>query len=411
MPAKKDPTKASVSEANEENSMFVSLSDRMNGIQESLNLILQKMDSNSNQFKTLDKKINGKGGITDEIAELQESLGSSTTDVSDLQRTVINQQREINTLKSLVIHLSNKVDLQENHISDLRTRSMGDNIIVHNLAETPGQDLEHDVNDFITKKLKLPKVKFDRIHRSGADNAQNKRPRIIVAHLSDPSRKETLMKAAAAYYKSTGETDGTRFSNQYPEDLRDKRQRLFQKLNEYQADNVECQVKHDKLVFKNSGKVYQERVHIPKSHEILEAASDPKKCESLEKIKVFIGDTHKEKKNIIYSTACVVDSFPQVRHFALKSVLEGKRASASSNVLVYRFLDKDEKLHEGWDNDQEYGAGQAILRYMQENNSMNCAVVMSRWLGDHLGPSRHRTFATNAASALDKLKNENVFPE
>ena len=199
MPAKRDPSKTSVSEAStmhtEDSAMFVSLSDRMNGIQESLNLILQKMDSSSTQYETLNKKINGKGGINDEIAELQEGLGTSTTEVTDLQRIVTNQQREISTLKYLVIHLSNKVELQENQLSDLGTRSMGDNIIVHNLVEDESENLETEVNKFITQELKLPKVKFDRIHRSGATGPQSKRPRIIVAHLSDPSRKEVLMRS------------------------------------------------------------------------------------------------------------------------------------------------------------------------------------------------------------------------
>ena len=407
MPAKRDPSKTSVSEAStmhtEDSAMFVSLSDRMNGIQESLNLILQKMDSSSTQYETLNKKINGKGGINDEIAELQEGLGTSTTEVTDLQRIVTNQQREISTLKYLVIHLSNKVELQENQLSDLGTRSMGDNIIVHNLVEDESENLETEVNKFITQELKLPKVKFDRIHRSGATGPQSKRPRIIVAHLSDPSRKEVLMKAAAAYRKSSPDEDGIRFSNQYPEDIRDKRQRLFQKCNQYQEENIQCQVKHDKLVFKQNGSVYQEKVHTPKPFEILEAASDPKKCELLENIDVCMGNKHRDKRNTIYSTACSVDSYSKVRNFALKSMLEDKRASATSNVLVYSFVDKDGKLQEGWDNDHEYGAGQAILRYMQENENTNCAVMMSRWLGDHLGPSRHRIFANNAASALDKL--------
>ena len=73
------------------------------------------------------------------------------------------------------------------------------------------------------------------------------------------------------------------------------------------------------------------------------------------------------------------------------------------NVLVYRYLDSNEVIHEGWINDHEFGAGQSILRMMKENNYVNCSVIMSRWLGDHLGIKRFKVFQTNAKSAISNL--------
>ena len=149
--------------------------------------------------------------------------------------------------------------------------------------------------------------------------------------------------------------------------------------------------------------MYHEKVSIPKAHEILEATSNKATEEKLKKINIVEGDKFTDKKNIIISKAGTVKNFNEVRQFALKAVLEGNCASATSNVLVYRFRDNKDVIQEGWDNNHEFGAGQSILRALQEDDHENVVVVMSRWVGDHLGVSRHQIFVNNALSAVDQL--------
>lgn len=46
------------------------------------------------------------------------------------------------------------------------------------------------------------------------------------------------------------------------------------------------------------------------------------------------------------------------------------------------------KLIENYTDDGEHGAGRRLLKYMQENQIMNVAIVVTRWIGEHIGPQR-----------------------
>ena len=128
---------------------------------------------------------------------------------------------------------------------------------------------------------------FEKIHRVGPPKAKSnaKNSRIIVACLADVSVKDSLFKAATAY--SSANNTAIKLTNQYPEELRDKRQRLFQVRDDYKKQDTGCHVRHDKLVFQNSKQVYREKVNTPKSSDILAAISDPKKCEMLDNLDTF----------------------------------------------------------------------------------------------------------------------------
>lgn len=407
--SKKSPSKSvpspheSETESEEED---CTVKESMKQIKSSLETILAKIETVQTGHETLEKLVTDKGGIQDEVSEVQENLGSTTDELELLKSTVQSQQKEISVLKNLIIHMSNKIDSQEKHITDLRTRSMHPNILIHGMEENDGEDLHKAVSDHIKTNFGIDDIQFSTIHRNGTKQTKGKggappKPRFIVARLKDISKKDDILKAAAEYGKATD--SAVRFTNQFPEDLRDKRQRLFHLRAEYKDKEIDCQVKHDKLIFADSHAVYREKVSIPKAHEILSAASNKATEERLKKINLVEGDKFQERKNKIISKAGNVKTFNDVKQFTLKAVLEKDCVSATSNVLVYRFRDSKGVIQEGWDNDNEFGAGQSILRAIQNDNYENIAVVMSRWVGEHLGVSRHMIFVNNALSAIEQL--------
>ena len=183
--------------------------------------------------------------------------------------------------------------------------------------------------------------------------------------------------------------------------MRDTRSRLFQVQEQYKAKDVNCQIKGDKLVFSN-GSVYSEKFKIPTAEQVLHA-HDSEMSEKLAHVDIVHGETFREKGNTIVSSASAVKSYNDCRLFALKALSSESTIPATSHVLVYRFIDSHGQLHEGYDNDREYGAGQCILKELQEKNVDGIALVMSRIVGEHLGYRRYNVFKENAMSSVVKI--------
>lgn len=76
----------------------------------------------------------------------------------------------------------------ESEITDLRSRSMRENILIHNLAYTPGENLDQHVPR-ILKEYSGVDVKFVRIHRNSVRGVVNSRPVSITGKLVDGRKK------------------------------------------------------------------------------------------------------------------------------------------------------------------------------------------------------------------------------
>ncbi|KAJ8312015.1 hypothetical protein KUTeg_009388 [Tegillarca granosa] len=106
-------------------------------------------------------------------------------------------------------------------------------------------------------------------------------------------------------------------------------------------------------------------------------------------------DYNEKEGNEFTGRAVTTTTYQETRE-ALKQILRDQLIiRADHNITVYRFTDKDGRIHDGFDDDGEFGAGSTLLKYLQENNVTNKLVVVSRVSGEKLGPLSNR--------ALDKL--------
>ena len=388
----------------------VSLSENNNILTQTLNQLGQKVDAVSAKHDELSKSVNGTDGVIASVNELQESVGSNTDVIEHLRKENQQLRHELEVMKNIVIQTAHRVERNEEKISNLSVHSMKNNILIHGVVEEEGQDLFKKVPELLNEKFQV-NISFSALHRMGntTQPSQTKagvkqkdpKPRIIVGKLSNPEQKSAILKAAAQV-----QDPNIRVTSQYPEDYRDKRARLYKVRDDFKEKEVDCDVRGDKLVFKDKGRVFREKVGIPTPEDILNAASDSTMRKKLDKIDSTTGDIFKDKGNVIVSQACIVETFANVKNFALKVLADESSMSADSNVIVYRFTDNKGDIHEGWSNDREYGAGQGILNIMQDNNVMNIAVIMSRKVGQHLGVRRHSVFQGNAMSAINLLLGE-----
>ena len=155
-PPKPKPTPPVTDTEYESDDEDCSMKDSIKQIKTSLKTILNKIETVQSDHDSLEKLVTDKGGIQDEMSEVQENLGSTTDDLECLKSTVQSQQKEISVLRNLVIHMSNKIDTQEKQITDLRTRSMHPNILIHGVEETEDEDLNKTITDYIGTKANGP---------------------------------------------------------------------------------------------------------------------------------------------------------------------------------------------------------------------------------------------------------------
>ena len=362
------------------------------------------MDTLDSQHKSLSDEISGASGLKHHLSELQEQSGLQEDRMRKLEEENVKLKSELTVLKNIVIHTNHRVTHNETQITDLKIRSMNANILIHGIKENQSENLNNDISQLFDDELGLSDIKFSSIHRLGSKPSvelkpqqgvkqKQPKPRIIVARLSNPDMKQKIITAAL------NSDVNFRVTSQHPEELRDARTRLYHVKNEYEEKEIECEIKGSKLVLKESGSIFREKVTLP-SPAVLMTATDPQVKAQLDKIDVYQGDSFNDKGNHIVSYASKVNSFKEVKNFSIKVLASEQAIPANSNVLVYSFADANGSVHEGWVNDREFGAGLDILKSAKEQKYENYAVVLSRKLGDHLGFKRHQVFQDNALSAI-----------
>ena len=311
---------------------------------------------------------------------------------------------------------THRVGHNETQITDLKQRSMNTNILIHGVQEKSHENLPVVIRDLFNTELGIPNVSFASIHRMGkppspkdssnesdseapALGAEGKKskPRIIVARLTNPAVKQDILSKASSLRLNF------KVTSQSPEELRDARSRLYYVKEDYDAKEVDCQIRGSNLVFKSTGNIFREKVSLP-TPETLLTASEPEIKEKLDKIVVHKGDIYHSQGNHIASFAAKVRSYKEVSDFTMKVLSSANAVPANSNVLVYKFTDSNGVDHDGWCNDREFGAGQDILRHAKSEECDNFAVIMSRKVGEHLGFKRHKVFQDNAYSAIEKTQ-------
>ncbi|XP_061164453.1 protein IMPACT-like [Saccostrea echinata] len=106
--------------------------------------------------------------------------------------------------------------------------------------------------------------------------------------------------------------------------------------------------------------------------------------EKLQQISMSTMDCSDEG-NTFKAAAATVETYNQVRNFYKKIIIDPAYSTAEHNILVYRFKDNTGAIHEGHNDDGEYGAGRRLVKVLRSLNVTNKACVISRFYGKHLG--------------------------
>lgn len=127
--------------------------------------------------------------------------------------------------------------------------------------------------------------------------------------------------------------------------------------------------------------------------------------EAVKRLNIKHGLQITEKKSVFVAHVATVRSLEDVHLFLSELKRDRKVASATHNIVAYRFTKQskvtgEELIEENRDDDGETGASSPMLFLLQRSKVVNVCVVVTRWFGGVLmGPDRFRVI-TNVAKEL-----------
>ncbi|KAK3093596.1 hypothetical protein FSP39_017876 [Pinctada imbricata] len=216
--------------------------------------------------------------IESKILQLEDSVGSLNRRVSDIEtkstdlensvqflsntldenRDKLNDLKDVRSLKSVKVDITrhennmeyinraldnmrrkNK-ELEEN-ITDLRWRSMKNNLIFNGLPENRQENVVEHLRYFLDRQLGITKsISFGNVHRFG--RAMRGRPRPIVARFLFQDERELVLSNARML---RGTDFGIR--EQYPREIEEKRKQLYPIERDFRRDGARTKMVRDKL--------------------------------------------------------------------------------------------------------------------------------------------------------------------
>ncbi len=217
-------------------------------------------------------------------------------------------------------------------------------------------------------------------------------PRPIVAKCNPYSGKEKIMSS-----RSTLDDKVFGVSEQFPPEVDEKRRELKRIIkSKKDADpNVRCKIVHTRLY------VNDELHESSKPEQFIFSSEDIALSED---VKLVHGEEVHDQGSIFVAHGATISSRDEVKPVLLKTLEDGRVASASHNMYAYRFKDNRGNIREGHNDDREHGAGWKMLEVLREKNVEDSMVICTRWFGGkHLGPDRFKRIKEATEDVVTKL--------
>ena len=167
------------------------------------------MDTKLTQLESIKNDVKGINWRIDKIDQKIKNIEGKVKDLEEsknfdagLFEDMANKQREINSILSKMKKFETEQKERErklqDEVTDLKCRSMRDNLMFYNLQEENGENCEEKVLSFIENRLGIERattdIKLHRAHRKGTFKRGNTRP--IVAKFTNYPDREKVRKAA-----------------------------------------------------------------------------------------------------------------------------------------------------------------------------------------------------------------------
>ena len=356
----------------------------------------------SKKLSLLEKKIDGKHGLEWRMQELEAQLADLTSDYCEIKEEKRQLKEEVTILRSVVIKQDKQITELKQKQVEQTSRSMRDNLLLHNVAEKEHENTEALFRKFLSSQLGMKNadfIKFERVHRVGEAKSEVTRP--IVAKFSHYKQRLEVLKRWRMKKGSKDLPKGNpKITAQVPPETLAKRSQSFHIVDKMkkacrEGEKLEVQVKSEKVYVNKE--LIKAKVAKPMAEDILNFPDDEKK--KAHQIPHQKSRILTERGSTFQGEAYGTKSLNEVR-LAYKAALQDPaKARATHNIMVYKVGPES-----GWEDDGEFGAGRFLHKWIEEAKLDNiCVIVTRQYGGDRLGTKRFELIKDAAKEAYEHM--------
>ncbi|XP_062594181.1 uncharacterized protein LOC134255674 [Saccostrea cucullata] len=218
----------------------------VNTVSSQVQMMTEEMKTIKNDQKELESNVCSLGNLFDSV---KDAVGSNTKQISENGMKLVEiregkGQQDQKTREDTHTLNEASVNLRES-MTDLKARSMRDNLIFSGIWEEKNEDTEAVLQEFIYCKFKSGyEISFERVHRMGKWSEFNEFPRNIVAKFSFFKDREFIRTRAPQ------KLSGTRIwvNEQYPPEIEEKRKKLYPVIRQARKDHKKVKLVRGHLI-------------------------------------------------------------------------------------------------------------------------------------------------------------------
>ena len=374
------------------------------------------------QISDLHNDIHARAGIIQRLEEVEAGFADLTGDYAilkaeneklkedylQIKADTSDLKNENQLMKAIIIAKDKEIQQLKTQISEQHTRNLQQNLLFHNVAETPNEDCLQTVKDILKKKTYLTEeminsLSIEQAHRIGTINTQTqKKPRLLVITCSSSSDKALIQAAWNVKPQNrppqptSNKTFLPKVTSHLPPDILATRSVNIQMINNIKR-KAGSQAINTKIVGQNAyvnNNLLKPLVTKPTVEELLNTETEERA--SMMKLPSQFSQVCIEKGSSFVAEAIKVRSVQQVRLAYKRALLDPTRTKATHNILAYKIGDDI-----SWIDDGEYGAGRSLSTWMTKEKLDNWALIITRQYGGiHLGTRRYDIMRDMAREAV-----------
>ena len=280
--------------------------DQINTKLENLDTVVKKVDDIEADLYNVD-------GVGHRLEFTAEETHSNSEEVHLLKKENEELRKELNFVKAVVVRMDKKMTRLTKEVTDLKSRSMRDNLLIHNFAYNANENLMTDVPAAIKQHLNVD-VEFVRIHRNGFTKAGRDKPISITGRLVDRGKKDEILKAQKAK-KLDNVHLPFHITPQEPISVVENRKRLCNISDNFRKNDIMTKITKDKVVLPD-GKPCTEEVKPIENADILLVNTET--IDELEAIDTVSTPPVQRGGSNFFATATKAVSHDDVRRFHIK---------------------------------------------------------------------------------------------
>ena len=310
------------------------------------------------------------GNLNDRVRELEDYDDLRESKMCAMNEQVNQLQISNKTLLGRLLRVENKMQQQENHISDLTARSMRENIIIKTVGDKY-KELQHENTDatirrFLAEELHIADVNsvtITRSHRMGQAGGGYNKALIAKLPFDDDIKR---------IFANVGALKGTEYSisNQIPSEYNERRQFAWSTFKQAKADKK-------KAVFSGASLYLENKLVDKFSPHQLPSAGNLTLGKLGAKYLSAEGDDIQSSGHTFKACVTKINSMQDIRDAHDVLLHKYQYANASHLSYAYRIADAAGNVEENFDSNGNSGVGMQILRRLRKENATDAVCFVA----------------------------------